>query len=188
MEWNEFTKFCVESGLVATRRQIVPLQYIYKDNNKYMDKTSQGPYIRKLRYFEDIKLFIACEVDTSYAKVYSHDCKLLHVLDLIKVEERSTPDNTADNGNVSDGEAEDDVGDASWAAQKMPAAIEALDAEYIHSKKILIILCNNMKAYIIDVNTTKNPVLEDAKNVKVARKVTSIFVHLFKLSNHYTNT
>eukprot|EP00948_MAST-09A_sp_MAST-9A-sp1_P003172 g3172.t1 len=169
MEWNEFTKFCVESGLVATRRQIVPLAFMYKDQAKYTDKTSSGPFIRRLRYFKELKLFASCEAETHFVRVYTHDCKLMKTLDLAKVEKNSMPGKDETLNRKKQTEDEDEIAELAEAKRSL-STIEALDVEYIDTKKLMIILCNNMKGYMIDVNTTKNPALEDANDAKVPRK------------------
>ena len=45
LEWEEFTGFCVEAGLVATRRDKRPLNYKYEEDIDYADVTSKGTYV-----------------------------------------------------------------------------------------------------------------------------------------------
>ena len=81
MDWDEFTKFCVESGLVATRHVKLPLRYHYVEDMKYNDVTSHGPFIHRLKFFEAIQMLVVCEAESNAVKIYSRNMQLWHKLD-----------------------------------------------------------------------------------------------------------
>ncbi|KDO23734.1 hypothetical protein SPRG_10512 [Saprolegnia parasitica CBS 223.65] len=73
LEFNEFTSYCVDAGMVATRVKVAPLKYQYIKNRSFVDRTTQGASIEKLKWCSDLKRALAVEASSSCVKVYSAD-------------------------------------------------------------------------------------------------------------------
>lgn len=76
MEWEEFTSYCVEAGIVATRRVNVPLRFKFVEAESYVDRTSKGPTINKTVWIEEMKRLFVFEGQASVVRLYNHKLEL----------------------------------------------------------------------------------------------------------------
>jgi WD40 repeat protein len=77
VDWEEFTNFCVESGMSSARIPKKPLDFVFKERKDYNDHTSRGSFIKKMRWIPRLQRILVCEADAKAVKVYKHDCTLL---------------------------------------------------------------------------------------------------------------
>ena len=53
MEWDEFTGYCIDSGMAATKHKAIVLSELYAEA-KYRDKQLHGAFISKLLWFQEV--------------------------------------------------------------------------------------------------------------------------------------
>ncbi|KAF0699520.1 Aste57867_9916 [Aphanomyces stellatus] len=75
LEFNEFTSYCVDAGMVATRERVTPMKYQYVKDKDYIDRTTQGAGIEKIKWFPELKRAIVIETKSNSVKVYPPDFK-----------------------------------------------------------------------------------------------------------------
>jgi hypothetical protein len=82
MEWEEFTSFCVEAGLAATRRTVAPMTHQYVEDTSFMDCTSCGAYIPRLYFVPDMQRIFLIELDSAALKVHLPNGRLVGTIDM----------------------------------------------------------------------------------------------------------
>lgn len=71
MEWEEFTSYCIEAGIVATRHLLAPLRYKMSEHPNYVDHTSRGPSITSLTWCEQLQQLFVFEAQSTKVRIYS---------------------------------------------------------------------------------------------------------------------
>lgn len=69
MEWEEFTSYCVEAGIVATRRIMAPLKHKFVEHTNYVDRTSRGSCIWNVMYARELSRLFVFEAEATRVKV-----------------------------------------------------------------------------------------------------------------------
>ena len=70
MEWEEFTSYCVEAGIVATRRIMEPLKHKFVEHAHFVDRNSRGPCIWNVLYAPQLKNLFVFEAEATKVKVW----------------------------------------------------------------------------------------------------------------------
>ena len=81
MEWAEFTSFCVEAGLLATRRVKVPLRYHYVEDNRYVDTLTRGN-VKAIGYVPELEQTAASDGAEPVLRFYDDNMRFVGMLDL----------------------------------------------------------------------------------------------------------
>ena len=68
MEWEEFSSFCIETGMRLDRRD--EMNKKFAEDNQHKDNVHHGGCIRKMRYFPDLKKLVTCEGGRKTIKIY----------------------------------------------------------------------------------------------------------------------
>ena len=87
MEWEEFTGFCVEAGMVASRKStsIAPFKYTY--NRHFVDNVSHCSFIQHVSFCQKQQQVLVCEGEMPFLRVYNRHLRLQNTI-------RTTPEGT----------------------------------------------------------------------------------------------
>jgi hypothetical protein len=77
LDWEEFTSFCVEAGMVQTRNIRLPLKYKYVERTDFVDRASHGTYVHRMRYIPKLQRLMVFDAEGTTVKVYNEECKLI---------------------------------------------------------------------------------------------------------------
>ena len=69
LEWEEFTSYCVEAGIVATRQMKLPIKFKYVEK-AYVDTTSRGLFIRAVRMEPALGALTVIEANSPRVRLY----------------------------------------------------------------------------------------------------------------------
>ena len=79
MEWEEFTAFVIQNGLMATQTsddgaqgEANDLQFI---KDKFEDRVTHGKEICVLEYFSGLRHLIVCSENSDHVKMFDKNCK-----------------------------------------------------------------------------------------------------------------
>ncbi|KAF0775269.1 hypothetical protein AaE_001029, partial [Aphanomyces astaci] len=70
LELSEFTSYCVDAGMVATRVKVAPLKYQYIKNKEFVDRTTEGSGIEKIKWCPVLKRALVVETKANSVKIY----------------------------------------------------------------------------------------------------------------------
>ena len=70
MIWSEFTSYCVEAGLVATRLSAPQITHKYVQDIKYEDASIHGDFVKHINYVPQLNVIFVCEAGSPYLKMY----------------------------------------------------------------------------------------------------------------------
>lgn len=78
MEFDEFTSFCVDAGMVATRMKATTLKHRYVRDTKHIVKTANGSNgIEKIKWSPEFRKFMVIENPAKVVKLFNHDGKFI---------------------------------------------------------------------------------------------------------------
>mmetsp|Transcript_2987 Transcript_2987/g.10718 ORF Transcript_2987/g.10718 Transcript_2987/m.10718 type:complete len:183 (-) Transcript_2987:268-816(-) len=80
LEWEEFTGFCLEAGMMATRGMAEPLGFKYEHKATYHDTTTTGSFIEDVTFVPELRRVYVCEGDCATVREYDGQLKLLREL------------------------------------------------------------------------------------------------------------
>ncbi|TMW55307.1 hypothetical protein Poli38472_013198 [Pythium oligandrum] len=101
MEFDEFTSFCVDAGMVATRLQATKLKHRYVRQPKHMIKTMNGCVgIEKIKWSAQFQRFLVIENTAKSVKLYSVDGKLVTEVRPQSTLQAPVPDSPRTNGDA----------------------------------------------------------------------------------------
>ena len=81
VEWEEFTSYCVEAGLLATRRVKIPLKYQFVEDKRFVDKYTKGE-LSGITWIPEINRLAVLEKGTCVLKMYDNNFLLRGTVDL----------------------------------------------------------------------------------------------------------
>ncbi|OQR95314.1 hypothetical protein ACHHYP_00118 [Achlya hypogyna] len=145
LEFNEFTSYCVDAGMVATRVKVAPLKYQYIKNRTFVDRTTQGGSIEKLKWFPDIHRALAVEAKSTCVKVYPPD--FLKAQEVYPASGPAVP--SLPTVVLPAAAPETDTG-GSWAAPALDVLV--LDAEFLGALRLLAISTSNFVLSFYDLD------------------------------------
>ncbi|KAF0724918.1 hypothetical protein Ae201684_016479 [Aphanomyces euteiches] len=140
LEFSEFTSYCVDAGMVATRVKVAPLKYQYMKNKEYVDRTTQGVGIEKIKWFPELKRAIVVETKSNCVKVYTPDFKTVHEVYATTV---SIP-------NPSGPILEENYPQRKMCATDVDLLVQ--DAEFIAQHKYLVVATSNLMLTFYDTD------------------------------------
>jgi WD40 repeat protein/Ca2+-binding EF-hand superfamily protein len=82
-EWEEFTSFCVEAGLLATRRVKLPLKYHFVEDKRFVDKYTKGE-LDGITWIPEISRLAVREKGNHVCKMYDKKFVMRGEVDLRK--------------------------------------------------------------------------------------------------------
>ena len=81
MEWAEFTSYCVEAGLLATRRVKVPLRYHYVEDRRYQDTLTRSN-VKSISYIHELERLGVSDGAEPILRLYNDDMQMTGCVDL----------------------------------------------------------------------------------------------------------
>ena len=81
MEWAEFTSYCVEAGLLATRRVKVPLRYHYVEDRRYQDTLTRSN-VKSIQYIPELERLGVSDGAEPILRLYNSDMEMVGCVDL----------------------------------------------------------------------------------------------------------
>ncbi|OQR95889.1 hypothetical protein THRCLA_07491 [Thraustotheca clavata] len=149
LEFNEFTSYCVDAGMVATRVKTAPLKYQYIKNKNFVDRTTQGAEIEKLKWFPDLRRAIAVESKSSCVKIYTPD--------FLRVQEVYTTINPVAAMQTISSQPLPPMNDSEEVLEPRAATgndldVLILDAEFLTSLKLLAVTTSNFALTFYDID------------------------------------
>ncbi|KAL3661240.1 hypothetical protein V7S43_013849 [Phytophthora oleae] len=184
MEFDEFTSFCVDAGMVATRTQSATLKHRYERDVKHLLKTtavtlepnvnSRGSAtsspvlnplstgIERLKWSEGYRMFLVLENPARSVKIFTSEGKL--VAEVNVASEKQTTDPTLGTGESTTGVPMNDVllvGDGvafvtpTASAAPSASSISVLDAVFIVRFQWLGVSTTDFAISFYDMNDSK---------------------------------
>lgn len=80
LEWDEFTGFCLEAGMTATRGFSEPLGYKYEHRTQYHDTTTTGEHIEDICFVPELRRVFVCEGGSPTVRIYDTQLRLVREL------------------------------------------------------------------------------------------------------------
>ena len=80
LEWNEFSMFCIEAGMIATRKpQVLPPSYQFRENapHRQPHAANDGRSIVALKYIPELHRIASCESRSPVVKLFSVEGNLM---------------------------------------------------------------------------------------------------------------
>ena len=135
VSWDDFTTFCVVSGISKTAKRSQPTPYVYIQKKGYSDKNSHG-MATHMQFYPELNCIFTCEASSSFVKIYNSKLKLLQK---INVAEHELKDESAIIRNRSV------KLDPTFAdSQLVVRNVAALCTEYIPTHRIVAISSNEL--------------------------------------------
>ncbi|ETW09383.1 hypothetical protein, variant [Aphanomyces invadans] len=141
LELSEFTSYCVDAGMVATRVKAAPLKYQYVKNKDFVDRTTDGSGIEKIKWCPELKRAVVVETKANSVKIYTHEFKLVnHVF-------ATSLNVPCDQVGVAGDEAH-------FSRQSFTSDVDLLvqDAEFIPPYKLLVVSTSNLSLTFYDTD------------------------------------
>ena len=69
MEWDEFTGYCIDSGMAATKHKTLVLSELYAET-KYKDRDLHGPLITNLTFLKEVEKIALIGSNKKYVEIY----------------------------------------------------------------------------------------------------------------------
>ena len=152
VEWEEFTSYCVEAGLLATRRVKIPLKYQFVEDKRFVDKYTKGE-LSGITWIPEINRLAVLEKGTCVLKMYDNNFLLRGTVDLtdgVHPEEQKK--------NESEHKIRQDI-------QEVKASV--LTVCYVVPKNILVIASSDLGISLWECGLQKkNPFLKTSALLK----------------------
>lgn len=185
MEFEEFTSFCVDAGMVATRTQVTTLKHRYERDPKHALKTTAVPIldansrgtsssvlstgIEKLKWSPGFRMFLVLENAARSVKIFSSDGKFVAE---VSIAEKQGPGKSKDGVSKASAPTGTDVplndvlvvGDGvafvtpTTAAPPSASSISVLDAVFIHRFRWLAVSSTDFAISFYDMSETRSTV------------------------------
>ncbi|RQM28135.1 hypothetical protein B5M09_007190 [Aphanomyces astaci] len=139
LELSEFTSYCVDAGMVATRVKVAPLKYQYIKNKEFVDRTTEGSGIEKIKWCPVLKRALVVETKANSVKIYTSDFKQFHQVFATSV-------------NLPSAQVADLDDFSRQTAFTTDADLLVQDAEFITQCKLLVIATSNLTLAFYDVD------------------------------------
>ncbi|RHZ14333.1 hypothetical protein DYB26_002000 [Aphanomyces astaci] len=139
LELSEFTSYCVDAGMVATRVKVAPLKYQYIKNKEFVDRTTEGSGIEKIKWCPLLKRALVVETKANSVKIYTSDFKQFHQVFATSVNVPSAQVAVLDDFSRQ-------------TAFTTDADLLVQDAEFITQCKLLVVATSNLTLAFYDVD------------------------------------
>ena len=152
-EWEEFTSYCVEAGLLATRRVKIPLKYQYVQDKRLGNIEGSKGEIAGVTWLPDIQRLAVSSVGSHVLQMYNSDFVLRGIVDLKVGLERLLAESNEEEGHQL----------------KDPDSIEAsiLACCYVERQNLLIMATSDLAITMWEVGIqAKNPFIHQSTVVK----------------------